>query len=417
MVEGTEGCDDGNNVPGDGCGIACQVEPTCTDSGCTSECGDGLVLDEECDDGNLVDGDGCSSTCEIEAGSICENSPCEEVGGECVVKVPVIYRDFNANHIDMQNGAVSCENGNNVSFGAVEAALGDDGKPVFALSPTGNTPPCINAFGDWYADVPSTNSTIVGELTLFEGSSGVFVNRYQEDGSRFVGEQGTAMDGQPFFFPIDNHADALTPTNQYGAIATVNNVYSEIGSSTTWTQESHFTGSATPHNFHFTSEIKSWFRYDSSEVASLEFLGDDDVWVFINGKLVVDLGGLHPPALGSVTVSSTNEQALGLENGKVYPIDIFHAERKQDGSSFKLTLDGLTMGRSECSSNCGDGILGPDEECDDGQNDGGYNECQEGCVLGGYCGDGVVQSEEECDFSAADSPPNCTSGCRTIEVR
>ena len=49
------GCDDGNDLDGDGC------ETTCTD---TSECGNGLVREgEECDDGNEIDGDGCETDC------------------------------------------------------------------------------------------------------------------------------------------------------------------------------------------------------------------------------------------------------------------------------------------------------------------------------------------------------------------
>jgi len=45
-VEGSEGCDDGNTLPNDGCSPTCHAEPTCTSTGptpgCTSKCGDGL---------------------------------------------------------------------------------------------------------------------------------------------------------------------------------------------------------------------------------------------------------------------------------------------------------------------------------------------------------------------------------------
>ncbi len=71
-VEGAEGCDDGNTVPFDGCSEDCQIEPHCSGtSGCTSKCGDGIVLGEKCDDGNQADGDGCSKTCQIEPGWTC----------------------------------------------------------------------------------------------------------------------------------------------------------------------------------------------------------------------------------------------------------------------------------------------------------------------------------------------------------
>jgi MYXO-CTERM domain-containing protein len=56
---GSEGCDDGNNVSGDGCNAACVVE----------FCGDGLVNDsprgEVCDDGNRVDTDACRNDCRV----------------------------------------------------------------------------------------------------------------------------------------------------------------------------------------------------------------------------------------------------------------------------------------------------------------------------------------------------------------
>ena len=55
------------------------------------------------------------------------------------------------------------------------------------------------------------------------------------------------------------------------------------------------------HNFSFTSEVRYWFKYDATKTFTLDFTGDDDVWVFINRKLAVDLGGIHTPVQGSVT--------------------------------------------------------------------------------------------------------------------
>ncbi len=87
-----------------------------------------------------------------------------------------------------------------------------------------------------------------------------------------------------------------------------------------------------PHNFSFCMEMHSEFEMSSG--MSISFTGDDDVWVFINGLLVMDLGYIHGPADGDV-----NLDALGLTYGNTYPFDFFYCERHTDGSSINLTLN------------------------------------------------------------------------------
>ena len=78
---GHEQCDDGNQLPGDGCSADCRIEARtwlCPSNGgaCTpSVCGDNQLDSEResCDDGNRTSGDGCSSDCELE---VCEGGHC-----------------------------------------------------------------------------------------------------------------------------------------------------------------------------------------------------------------------------------------------------------------------------------------------------------------------------------------------------
>jgi hypothetical protein len=116
----------------------------------------------------------------------------------------------------------------------------------------------------------------------------------------------------------------------------------------------------------------------------------------------------------------TTAAALGLEDGGVYEIKVFHAERKPEGSSFQLTLSGFNTARSECGFICGDGILASGEQCDEGVdgNMGGHNQCKSDCTLGSYCGDGIVQSEEgeACDDGDPARPADCF-GCRRVVIR
>src|SRR5262249_9202285 len=90
-LERGEQCDDGNDVPFDGC-YQCLLEPACTNGVCTAICGDGQrFAAEECDDGNTRSGDGCSADCTIEKGFSCDdvsNDPPDSI------EQPVLVRDF-----------------------------------------------------------------------------------------------------------------------------------------------------------------------------------------------------------------------------------------------------------------------------------------------------------------------------------
>lgn len=491
--EGSETCEDGNTLPFDGCSDICQAEPKCTDAGCTGTCGDGLVLnDEQCDDGNNLDGDGCSATCADEAGYLCEQGSCDPATQDCTLQLPIIYRDFDQSHPDFESQPCSSRD---VDLNLVEDKLNANGKPV---AKDGNK--CFSAatFAEWYGDAAGANATVPRKIALFPNGSGGFVNRYGDAGEPYTSPGqgqycGTTdqfddcqaasdagmcngivfdpvtygcwlpddadkptscstnamcaapiqlVDGNPLFFPIDDldNGEARFPAKIPAP------VYGGVG----YPWEAGGTGTAPAnsplHNFSFTSEVTYWFKYDAATDAKLTFIGDDDVWVFVNRKLAVDLGGIHVPIAGYVSLTGgavemesweppeaqtgdnkpirpltkADATEFGLVDGNVYEIKVFQAERRQEGSSFQLTLAGFNAARSECVAKCGDGIIAGNEQCDDGDefNVGGHDRCNAECSLGSFCGDGVLQEDEgeECDDNDPAAPPDC-HGCQVIIIR
>jgi fibro-slime domain-containing protein len=86
-------------------------------------------------------------------------------------------------------------------------------------------------------------------------------------------------------------------------------------------------------NFHFTTEVHTRFQYNGGE--TFKFSGDDDLWVFINKKLAIDLGGLHPSKDGTADLDR-DAAKLGIKKGQIYALDLFHAERHTDKSNFTV---------------------------------------------------------------------------------
>ncbi|HEY4240257.1 MAG TPA: DUF4215 domain-containing protein [Kofleriaceae bacterium] len=368
ITEGTEECDDQNNDLGDGCDPFCQREPECTDGTCIAVCGDGVIQPgEACDDGNLFNADGCSSTCTVETGFAC--SAVSATTGS-TLDVTIVYRDFIGH--DITGGHIDFENANGGETGIVQANLGADGKPVYNGNPNTSTTHGQATFDQWYRDTPGVNLTYPSTLTLTQTGPGTYVF---DNGA---------------FFPLDN-----------------------LG----WVAAGAEPARVGGHNFSFTSELRYWFTYQGGE--QLSFRGDDDVWVFINGHLAVDLGGVHGAENGSVTLSGTTASNLGLTVGGTYEAVVFQAERHTSASSYKLTLVGFNAQHSACDDTCGDGVTSSNEVCDDGVDMGGYNSCTADCLgFGPRCGDGIVQAaNEQCDDGVNAGGydhcmPNCTLGPR-----
>ena len=191
---------------------------------------------------------------------------------ECGLQLKATIRDFKVGHPDFETYCCG------VVQGLVKVDLGADKKPVF--NQVGNPKMLTDAptFNQWYNNVQDVNQSTQIILDLMEIMPGVY--SYQNND----------------FFPIDNML---------------------------------FGNQGNNHNFHFTTQINSSFTYSGGE--SFTFTGDDDVWVFINKKLVIDIGGVHGNSPGTIDLDT-----LGLTMGNTYSLDVFHAERHTTHSNFRI---------------------------------------------------------------------------------
>jgi fibro-slime domain-containing protein len=208
----------------------------------------------------------------------------------CKPNLTGLIRDFRGKNEPGGHPDFEAYDGKQATKGLVKPTLGADRKPVFAsIRGDSNQDQLTSeaAFNQWYRNTEGVNQTFEFELPLVAGADGI--STYSNS----------------FFFPIDGRGFGLSGHD-------TNNV---------------------DHNFHFTSEFHLEFIYRGGE--TFKFTGDDDLWTFINGKLAIDLGGLHPARSDSIELDQRAAE-LGIEKGKTYPLDVFHAERHTNASNFRI---------------------------------------------------------------------------------
>lgn len=174
--------------------------------------------------------------------------------------------------------------------GIVSEVLGPEDKPNYLHGETGTTTTTgQTAFDQWYRDVPGVNLSTQLSLPLTPSPT-------KPDFFEF----GNRLAGQNQFFPIDDQLLGNEMRN---------------------------------HNFHFTLEASAQFVYRAGQI--FRFRGDDDLWVFVNRRLVIDLGGLHSVRAGTAQIDQIAAETSMVE-GQKYPLHIFFAERHTFQSNFYI---------------------------------------------------------------------------------
>lgn len=211
--------------------------------------------------------------------------PAEGRQDGCGTVLTGVVRDFSSAHPDF-GGEIS-----GLQRGLVQGELGADGNPVLGDGFEDGFIQSRESFAEWYESVPGRNIPFYLSLSL------------EERGATFGFESHD-------FFPLDGQG---------------------------------FGDEEEERNFYFTFELHTRFRYTGGEV--FRFAGDDDLWVFINGRLAIDLGGVHDEQDETIRLDAAS-QRLGIEPGNEYALDFFHAERHVTESNFQIetTLEFTSCG-------------------------------------------------------------------------
>jgi len=186
-------------------------------------------------------------------------------------------RDFSSHHADFDSPNTGFQTG------CVKNTLGTDRKPVFVQ----DNRCAITQPSDWYNDTDASQSMPF---------SIALDNQKTETGGNYRYANWR-------FFPIDN---ALKGNEDR------------------------------QHNFYFTYDLHGELTYLPGQ--QLFIRGDDGLWLFINGKLVIDLGGVK-----SFNGRTIKLDDFGLTTGQTYKFDLFGAERRSSQSRLVVRM---TAGKS-----------------------------------------------------------------------
>jgi fibro-slime domain-containing protein len=177
-----------------------------------------------------------------------------------------------------------------VSKSYIAARPGDHAGSVSTSA--GGSTHTADAFNQWFRDVPGHNISMMVPLTLVRQPGTNTYSFNDRTDAHYMNLGG--------FFPINGQLYGNSPGQN--------------------------------KNFGFTYELGTTFVCQKNTGQVFTFTGDDDVFVFIDGKLVVDIGGVHQAVNQTIEL----DRLTWLNDGQSYSLKLFFAERHTTQSNVRI---------------------------------------------------------------------------------
>ncbi len=450
VVQGSEVCEDGNFIGGDGCSADCLSDETCGNGyldsvvgetcddgntvdgdGCQADCilpqcGDGIAdPGETCDDGNSVSGDGCESTCQLVCGtgSGALRAVISPSDGGCLLLFDT--------PVDTPTAEASC-----MALGGHLATVADASEDASILLLRGAV--TTNTL------IGYTDELLEGSFGWFSGSTSTYSNWAAGEPNNGAGNEdcthvrddGTWNDvscSAVYPFLCESPYVCGNGVADPGEVCDDGNTVSDDGCNASCTSDE-----SCGNGIVDTSEVCDDGNLTDGDGCAASCLSDESCGNGVVDSPVgetcddgnnVDGDGCQAncalPACGDAILDAGEVCDDGnTADGDGCAADCVSDETCGNGvvdsDVGEACDDGNNIDGDGCQANCalascGDGILDPTEACDDGNNANGDG-CNETCTSDETCGNGVIDGGEVCDDDNTTDGDGCAADCASDET-